>query len=103
MQGSPSAVVARSAPQLEETRLLVEQTGRAAAVAAVVDVTDASDVARAVEEIERDAGTITVLVNNAGSLRAIGPLWEVDPEDWWSDVSTTLPARTTAAGRSSPA
>ncbi len=27
-----------------------------------------------------------MLVNNAGSLRAIGPLWEVDPDDWWADV-----------------
>ena len=29
-------------------------------------------------------------MNNAGSLRAIGPLWEVDPKDWWSDVETSL-------------
>ena len=33
---------------------------------------------------------ISVLVNNAGSLRAIGPLWEVDPDDWWTDVRTSL-------------
>ena len=31
-----------------------------------------------------------MLVNNAGSLRAIGPLWEVDPDDWWLDVRTSL-------------
>ena len=45
----------------------------------------------AVVAIEDEAGDrITVLVNNAGSLRAIGPLWEVDPEDWWLDVRTSL-------------
>jgi NAD(P)-dependent dehydrogenase (short-subunit alcohol dehydrogenase family) len=87
--GFAVGVVARSAPELEETRLLVERTG-AAAVATVSDVTDATAVARAVDEIEAILGAVTVLVNNAGSLRAIGPSWEVDPEAWWSDVSTTL-------------
>jgi NAD(P)-dependent dehydrogenase (short-subunit alcohol dehydrogenase family) len=87
--GFTVAVVARSSPALEETRLLVEQTG-ARALAIVADVTDPDVVARAVDEIERDTGAITVLVNNAGSLRAIGPLWEVDPDDWWSDVMTSL-------------
>ena len=31
-----------------------------------------------------------MLVNNAGTLRAIGPLWEVEPDDWWLDVQTSL-------------
>jgi NAD(P)-dependent dehydrogenase (short-subunit alcohol dehydrogenase family) len=87
--GFAVALVARSAPALEETRELVEGTG-APAFAAVADVTDVPAVARTVERIERDAGAIAVLVNNAASLRAIGPLWEVDPDDWWSDVMTSL-------------
>jgi NAD(P)-dependent dehydrogenase (short-subunit alcohol dehydrogenase family) len=87
--GFAVGIVARSGPQLEETRLLIDGT-QAAAVAAVADVTDATAVAHAVDEIEAELGAVTVLVNNAGSLRAIGPLWEVDPEVWWSDVSTTL-------------
>jgi NAD(P)-dependent dehydrogenase (short-subunit alcohol dehydrogenase family) len=87
--GFAVALVARSAPALEKTRERVERTG-ATAFAAVADVTDVHAVARTVEEIERDAGAIAVLVNNAGSLRAIGPLWEVDPDDWWSDVMTSL-------------
>jgi len=87
--GFAVGVLARSARQLEETRLLVEQVG-APAVAAVADVTDATAIARAVDEIERKAGAVTLLVNNAGSMRAVGPLWEVDPEAWWSDVSTTV-------------
>src|SRR5262249_39392383 len=35
-------------------------------------------------------GAIAVLVNNAGSLRAIGPMWEVDHEDWWADIHSSL-------------
>ncbi len=87
--GFSVAVVARSSAPLEETRRLVEQTGTTA-VAVVTDVTDPEAVARTVEAIERDAGAISVLVNNAGSLRAIGPLWETDPGDWWADVMTSL-------------
>jgi NAD(P)-dependent dehydrogenase (short-subunit alcohol dehydrogenase family) len=44
----------------------------------------------AVAAIEQNAGPIAVLVNNAGSLHAIGPLWEIEPSDWWDDVRTSL-------------
>ena len=68
---------------------MVEHRG-AAAVSVVADVTDAGAVRDAVATIEEHVGPIAVLVNNAGSLRAIGPLWEVDPDDWWADVHTSL-------------
>jgi NAD(P)-dependent dehydrogenase (short-subunit alcohol dehydrogenase family) len=87
--GFAVAVVARSAPALDDTRILIEETG-GTAVAIVADVTDREVVARAVDVVEREAGAISLLVNNAGSMRAIGPLWRVDPEDWWSDVLTSL-------------
>jgi NAD(P)-dependent dehydrogenase (short-subunit alcohol dehydrogenase family) len=87
--GFAVGLVARTAATLEQTQGLVEQRGsRAASV--VADVTDAGVVHEAVATIEERLGPITVLVNNAGSLRAIGPLWDVDPEDWWSDVQTSL-------------
>jgi NAD(P)-dependent dehydrogenase (short-subunit alcohol dehydrogenase family) len=60
------------------------------ALSVVADVTDAGAVHEAVRTIEERAGGIDALVNNAGSLRAIGPLWEVDPADWWTDVRTSL-------------
>jgi NAD(P)-dependent dehydrogenase (short-subunit alcohol dehydrogenase family) len=87
--GFAVAVVSRSMSALDETRKLVERTG-ARAIAVTADVTDRVAVARTVEEVEHDAGPIGVLVNNAGSLRAIGPLWEADPNDWWTDVATSL-------------
>jgi 3-oxoacyl-[acyl-carrier protein] reductase len=87
--GFALGLVARSEEALAETKELVEQRGvRAVAVAA--DVTDGRRVRSAVAAIEEGAGPITVLVNNAGSLRAIGPLWEVDSDDWWLDVRTSL-------------
>ena len=87
--GFAVGLVARSTDALEETRLLVKHAG-ARAESVVADVTDPAAVAEAVARIEGEIGPIAVLVNNAGSLRAIGPLWEVDADDWWADVTTSL-------------
>ena len=35
-------------------------------------------------------GPISTVVNGAGTSLAIGPLWEVDQADWWTDVETSL-------------
>ena len=83
------ALVARSAAGLGETRELVEERG-GTALDLVADVTDAEAVGEAVSTAAERLGTVGVLVNNAGSLRARGPLWEVRPDDWWADVMTSL-------------
>lgn len=87
--GFALGLVARSEDALAETRHLVEERGPSA-LGAVADVTDPRAVQDAVETIEANLGPIAVLVNNAGTLRAIGPLWEVEPDDWWLDVQTSL-------------
>jgi len=88
-KGFTVAVIARAPDELEETRELVARQG-GAAVAVAGDVTDPRVVREAVIEIEKRGGPIAALVNNAGTLLAIGPLWEVRPEDWWTDVRTSL-------------
>ena len=87
--GHSVALIARSIDELEETRTLVLQAG-GRAVAAPADVTDIEAVTRAVSALVGQGDEIAVLVNNAGSLRAVGPLWETDPDDWWDDVRTSL-------------
>ena len=83
------ALLARSADALRETRELVERDG-GTALDLVADVTDAEAVVAAVASAEERLGPVGVLVNNAGSLRALGPLWETEPDDWWADVTTGL-------------
>jgi NAD(P)-dependent dehydrogenase (short-subunit alcohol dehydrogenase family) len=83
------ALLARSAAGLRETRELVEKGG-GTALDLVADVTDAEAIGEAVSAARERLGPVDVLVNNAGSLRALGPLWEVRPEDWWADVTTSL-------------
>src|SRR6185369_12095862 len=46
-------------------------------------VADRASVDAMVETVERELGPIDLLVNNAGHPGAIGPLWEVDPDQWW--------------------
>lgn len=87
--GFAVAVLARSAEMLEETRALLEGHGTPSA-ACVADVRDFEAVASAVASIESKLGPISTAVNNAGTSLAIGPLWEVDPGAWWTDVETSL-------------
>ena len=88
--GFSVGVLARSSADLEETEVLLRREGTTA-VSVVADVTEPDEVRAAVAEIETRLGDgIGVLVNNAGSMLAIGPLWEVDPADWWTDVRSSL-------------
>jgi NAD(P)-dependent dehydrogenase (short-subunit alcohol dehydrogenase family) len=58
--------------------------------AAVVDVTDAAAIARAVAADLRERGKIDILVNNAGITGGNAPLWELAPEVWRRVVEVNL-------------
>src|SRR5262252_8560025 len=79
-QGAAVTVTARSGEQLADTVALITAAG-GHAIAVTVDVTDPHAVKRVVTETAQRLGPVDLLVNNAGSASALGPLWEVDPED----------------------
>ncbi len=82
-------VVARSEEQLAETvRGVTEAGGEALAV--VVDVCDAAAVERMARKVERTLGPVDLLVNNAGTMGPLGPIWEADPGDWWHSIEVNL-------------
>ena len=83
--GAAVAVTARSADQLAETVRRIEAAG-GRATAAPADVTDRAAVERAVAAAERALGPVDLLVNNAGTVTALGPFWETDPDVWWRDA-----------------
>lgn len=85
--GHAVAVAARS--DLTETAEAVEAKG-ARVLPLRLDVTDAPAVEDAVARVEGELGVLELVVNNAGSDRALGPLWEADPDDWWADVDVGL-------------
>jgi len=86
-EGFLVAVVARTTGEIEATAAELD-----GAIAITADVTKADEVGRAVTQAEAELGAIDLLVNNAGAARAIGPAWDVDPEDWWSALGSALAA-----------
>lgn len=87
--GAKVVVTARTEQQVLETAGLVEEAG-GEAVGLIADVTDKQAVEGMVEEVKRRYGVVDILVNNAGRHHALGPLWLVDPDDWWLDIESNL-------------
>jgi NAD(P)-dependent dehydrogenase (short-subunit alcohol dehydrogenase family) len=87
--GARVGVVARSEEQLAETVRAVTEAG-GDALAVVADVCDAAAVERMAREVERTLGPVDLLVNNAGTMGPLGPIWEADPGDWWHSIEVNL-------------
>ncbi|MGO8734209.1 MAG: SDR family NAD(P)-dependent oxidoreductase [Terriglobia bacterium] len=87
--GTRVGVVARSEEQLAETVRGVKEEG-GDALAIVADVADPASVERMAREAERTLGPVDLLVNNAGTMGPLGPIWEADPGDWWHSIEVNL-------------
>jgi NAD(P)-dependent dehydrogenase (short-subunit alcohol dehydrogenase family) len=90
-EGAAVAVTARTQSQLDETvAQIASRGGRALAIAG--DATNRADVARVVGETERQMGSVSVLVSNAGLAGPFGPIGEIDPDEWWAAQAVHLRA-----------
>jgi len=87
--GAAVAVIARSVDELVETVDVIEAAG-GIAVAAIADVSDPRQLATAVSCVREQLGAVDVLINNAGMVGPIGPLWEVDANEWWTTIDVNL-------------
>jgi NAD(P)-dependent dehydrogenase (short-subunit alcohol dehydrogenase family) len=87
--GARVAVVARSAVELAETLRGISEAG-GEGLTVVADVSDAAAVERLAGEVERGLGPAELLVNNAGIMGPLGPMWEADPNDWWRTIEVNL-------------
>ncbi|HEY4610222.1 MAG TPA: SDR family oxidoreductase, partial [Ilumatobacteraceae bacterium] len=87
--GVAVGVIARSSTELRETVGTIEARGGTVA-AATADVTRPADLANAIAGLRRDLGPFDLLVNNAGVVGPIGPLWEVDASEWWNAIDVNL-------------
>ena len=87
--GATVVPVARTRAEIEETADLIRTAGgRALAVAA--DLTAATQVQAMAGHVLSELGRVDVLLANAGSFYALGPVAEVNPENWWRDVEINL-------------
>jgi len=88
-RGMAVGVVARSGDELAETVELVRRAGGTGA-AAPADVTDRDALAGALAELRQRLGPVDLLVNNAGIVGPVGPLWLTDSQDWWTTMDVNL-------------
>jgi NAD(P)-dependent dehydrogenase (short-subunit alcohol dehydrogenase family) len=88
-EGVNVAVAARSTDELDKTVRLIEESG-GQATAFAMDVSNAEAVQQLIDAVERDAGPVDLLVNNAAVIPPLGPIWEVAPEDWWRLMEINL-------------
>jgi NAD(P)-dependent dehydrogenase (short-subunit alcohol dehydrogenase family) len=87
--GVAVAVLARTQAEVAETVALIAQAG-GRAIGIVADVTDPVAIDQAVERVERELGTVDLLVNNAAVATPVGPAWEVEPEAWWRTIEVNV-------------
>jgi NAD(P)-dependent dehydrogenase (short-subunit alcohol dehydrogenase family) len=81
-EGAKVAVASRTTAQLDEVVAAI-RAGGGEALAVTADVTDRASIDAAVSRIEADLGPVDLLVSNAGVPGPFGPLWQVDPDEWW--------------------
>ena len=94
--GASVGLLARSADELAATAGLIARDGGTAAVAAA-DVTDPHAAAVAIKQLREQLGAATVLINNAGVTGPMGPMWEVDADEWWQAIEVNLGGAVTLA------
>ncbi|GAA1401274.1 SDR family NAD(P)-dependent oxidoreductase [Oerskovia paurometabola] len=87
--GLDVAVLGRDASRVDDVAAQVRALGRRS-VGLVADVGDPTAVDAAVARAEAELGGIDLLVNNAGRIDAEVPLWEADPDEWWSVMETNV-------------
>ncbi|HLZ68621.1 MAG TPA: SDR family oxidoreductase [Dehalococcoidia bacterium] len=87
--GAVVAVTARSVDELAETVALIEGSG-GRALTLPADVSCRSAIEAVVCKTEERLGPVDVLVNNAGVSGPVGPIWEVDPEEWQRCIEVDL-------------
>jgi len=87
--GTAVACVARTEGEISQVAERIRDAGGRAGHYAT-DICDLAQVRGTVDRVLGDFGRIDVLINNAGSFYALGPVVEVDAEKWWQDVTINL-------------
>jgi NAD(P)-dependent dehydrogenase (short-subunit alcohol dehydrogenase family) len=75
-------LLARSLGQLLEVADEIREKG-GEALAVECDLTDPEAIGKAAGIVEDKLGPIDILVSNAGVPGPFGPIWLVDPDEWW--------------------
>lgn len=88
-EGAQVVVVARTQEQVQDTVRAIQDQGRQAAGVAC-DVTDYAAVVRLVDKTLDRFGRLDVLVNCAGVIQPVAPVWRADPAQWAYNLTVNL-------------
>jgi 3-oxoacyl-[acyl-carrier protein] reductase len=86
--GAKVAICARDPKKLNESAAALRAEG-IAVLPVPADVSNAGDIARLVEQVERSLGPLDIVVNNAG-IGVFGPGQDASEEDWDRVLGTNL-------------
>src|SRR3954467_9269087 len=90
-RGAAVAGLARTERRLVEAMAEVTQATGARTLAVAADVTARRAADRAAARVADELGRVDLLVNNAGVIDAAEvPVWEADPDQWWSVVTSHI-------------
>ncbi len=87
--GTNLALCARSADQVAEVADAARALG-AEALGEALDITDRPALEALVRRAEQRFGGVDVLINNAGVLQPVAPLWRADPAAWLRNIEINL-------------
>jgi NAD(P)-dependent dehydrogenase (short-subunit alcohol dehydrogenase family) len=90
-EGATVAVTARTRGQLEAVAAQINAAG-GRALAITADVCAREEVERLVQQVQAEFGPVTLLVNNAGVPGPFGPIWTLDPDEWWASQAVHIRA-----------
>ncbi len=88
-EGAHVALVSRTAEELDARAREIADAG-GTAKSFVADVGDLDQVRAVVAQVEGALGPVDVLMNNAGVHNGFGPIWEIDPDHWWMDMTVNV-------------
>ncbi len=88
-QGAHVVLAARTKKEINQVRDAIKQQG-AESASIVADVSKSKDVRHLVSVTLQKFGSVDVVVNNAGVLEPIGPIWDVKPKAWRDSLAINL-------------
>lgn len=81
-EGASVALLSRSLAELDDVAQRIRGAG-GQAIGIRCDVTDDGSIVQAVAKVQELLGPIDLMVNNAGVPGPFGPIWKIDPDEWW--------------------
>jgi NAD(P)-dependent dehydrogenase (short-subunit alcohol dehydrogenase family) len=81
-RGARTALVSRTAAELEAVAVEVAATGAPEPLVIVADMRDPAQVRDAARRTAEELGSLDILINNAAVVWPLGPTADVDPVDW---------------------